>query len=327
MSAAQLAWGILGAGKIAHQYADGLNASDRNTLVAVGSRQISTADAFAAKHQIPRTHGSYDALLADPAVQAIYISLPNSMHHEWTIKALRAGKHVLCEKPMATNLAQLQEMFDEAKRAGRVLAEAFMYRSHPLTHAVHKAVKEGRVGKVRVIRTSFIYSAEKIAGNVRFSSSLAGGSLMDIGCYCLSYSRLMAGSEPESMQGHGHIHESGVDDYAAAVLKFPGDIVATFACGMTVHADNTACVMGDKGYIEVPLPWKPPSSDAVYTLVDSTGSRHTTMVSSHKHLYTPEADDFAASVIDGAPLRVSQAESLGNQHCLDVLRRQIGVAF
>jgi D-xylose 1-dehydrogenase (NADP+, D-xylono-1,5-lactone-forming) len=323
----RLTWGILGTGRIAAKFAAGVNASDRCRLWAVGSRHQDTGGNFAARFAIPTVHPSYEGLLADPAIQAVYVSLPNSLHHEWTLKALRAGKHVLCEKPLATNLAQAQEMFDTARQIGRVLMEAFMYRCHPLTNALQGVIAEGRIGALKMIRTSFLFAAEKVEGNVRFDCALAGGSLMDVGCYCVSYARLFAGAEPQTVAGGGHLHVSGVDDYAAAVLTFPGGIVSSFACGITVKADNTAHLEGTDGYLLVPLPWKPPATDASYTLVDKDGGRHTTLVSANKHLYGLEADAFAAAVLDGAPIPVTQSDSLGNQYCLDILRRQVGVQF
>ena len=147
-----LQWGILGTGNIARQFCVGVNASRRGRLVAVGSRATTTAKAFAMVHGIPSAHGSYDDLLADRSVQAVYISLPNTLHHEWTIKALQAGKHVLCEKPFATSAAQAQEMFDVAQRAGLLLVEAFMYRSHPLTKAYVAAIDSGVIGQVKLIQ-------------------------------------------------------------------------------------------------------------------------------------------------------------------------------
>jgi predicted dehydrogenase len=208
-----------------------------------------------------------------------------------------------------------------------VLVEAFMYRSHPLTHAIQQAVAEGRIGDLKVVRTSFTYAAEKIEGNVRFDAALAGGGLMDVGCYCLSYARLFAQAEPTSLWACGHVHASGVDDYAAGAMAFPNGVVSSFVCGMAARADNTAHLMGSAGYILVPLPWKPPATDAAYTLVDKEGGQRTVRVSANKHLYALEADDFAAAVLEGAPQRVTEADSLGNQRCLDALRRQVGVAF
>lgn len=322
----KLHWAILGTGNIARQFAVGLNNSQRNALVAVGSRGFASAQHFAQTHRITAAYGSYEAALADPTVHAVYISLPNGLHHEWTLKALRAGKHVLCEKPFAANLAQAQEMFAVAAQQGRLLMEAFMYRSHPLTHAVRQAVADGAIGRLCMIRTSFLFSI-KSQTNVRFDPALAGGSLMDVGCYCLNFSRFFAAAEPESLSAIAHLHPSGVDDYVAAHLRFPGDLLASFTCGMTVRADNTASLLGEEGYITIPIPWKPPVIGAEYTLVDAAGTRHTYSVSAGKDLYALEADDFAAAALDQAPLPVTPADTLGNQQALDQLRRQMGLSF
>ena len=238
-------------------------------LAAVASRSADGAAAFASAHpDRPRRTGRTRELLADDAVDAVYVSLPNSLHHEWTVLALQAGKHVLCEKPFASNAAQSEQMFDEAERAGRLVMEAFMYRCHPQTLAVVEAVRRGDIGRLKLIRTSFCYRTTRIAGNVRFDADLAGGALMDVGCYCLSFSRLLAGAEPVEAHATGHVHASGVDDLAAGFLRFPGapggrprrrPVLATFTCGMGVQADNTAYVCGSEGYIEIPVPWKPPA--------------------------------------------------------------------
>jgi len=327
-SSKTLRWGILGTGNIARQFAQGLNAAPaRHTLAAVGSRHGETASAFAKAHSIPTAHSSYADLLADRNIDAVYISLPNSLHHPWTLAALAAGKHVLCEKPIANDTAQAQEMFDAAQRAGLLLAEAFMYRSHPLTHAVQAAVAAGKIGELRIIRTSFLYATNKIADNIRFNTSLGGGSLMDIGCYCLSFSRLFAGAEPTHLHVSAHLHSTGVDDYTAGLLHFPNDILATFTCGMAVRADNTASLLGTAGYIEIPIPWKPPAQNAAFTVVDASGTRLTQVVSVHTELYAMEADDFAATVFNHTPPRVSPEETLGNMRALDEARRQIGLKF
>jgi predicted dehydrogenase len=323
----KLGWGILGTGRIAGQFAVGLNASRRNTLQAVGSRQADTARSFAAAHGITTAHASYEALLADRNVSAVYISLPNALHHEWTLRALAAGKHVLCEKPLAANVAQAEDMFAAAHAHGRVLMEGFMYRSHPLTHAVQRRIAEGAIGRLCVLRLSFVFAAAKVTGSIKFSTELAGGSIMDVGCYCVSYARLLAEAEPVSTTAAAHLHESGVDDYAVGTLEFPGGTLANFACGMTVRADNTAYLLGSDGYIEVPVPWKPPAVDAQYTLVDTAGVRHTKRVTFGTDTYGAEADDFAAAVLDGAAPPVSMADSVGNQRCLDALRRQVGLPF
>lgn len=332
----KLHWGILGTGNIARQFVEGVAHAHRGRVLAVASRDPRTAGDFAAQFNLDRSYGSYDALLDDPAVEAVYVSLPNSLHHEWTIKALQAGKHVLCEKPIAASAQQAQEMFDTAQRCGRVLMEGFMYRCHPLTQRVLEAVRSGAIGPVRLIRTSFCFRARQTQGNIRFSAALAGGSLMDVGCYCLSLSRLVAGCEPDQAHATGHVHESGVDGYAAGALRFPNGILASFACGISVQCDNAAYICGEEGYIKVPVPWKPPVNQARYLIAALPPPRQDPgprvpapprefEVDAHLPLYALEADDFAAAVFDGAAPAVSMQDSIGNMRLLDELRRQVGV--
>ena len=338
----RLRWGILGTGNIARQFADGLlTTAQRSRITAVASRAAEAARTFAQAHgNIPGVHGSYESLLADPTVDAVYNSLPNSLHHAWTIKALRAGKHVLCEKPFAMTRTEAEEMFAEAAKAKRVLVEAFMYRSHPLTHSFIDAVRGGEIGDLKMIRTSFCYRTTRIDGNVRFDRKLGGGGLMDVGCYCINFSRMLAGEEPSEIHASAHFHERGVDDLVVATLKFPSGVCASFTCGMSVHADNTAYVCGTDGYIEVPIPWKPPAQGAVYTIARSTPPkmdlaagapprppRETRTIDAGKELYALEADDFAAAVLDGKPPALTPADTLGNMAVLDEIRRQIGLTF
>jgi predicted dehydrogenase len=339
----RLQWGILGTGNIARQFCVGVNACRRGTLAAVGSRGLGTAMPFAQTHGIPTAHGSYDDLLADRQVQAVYLSLPNSLHREWTIKALEAGKHVLCEKPIATSAAEAQEMFDVADRHERVLVEAFMYRAHPLTHAVMETFRQGEIGALKLIRTSFCYRTRKVAGNIRFDPALAGGALMDIGCYCVNFSRMVVGAEPVSFTALGQRHEgSGVDVVAAGTMLYPDGVVASFTCGMLVQANNAAYICGDEGYIEVPVPWKPPECGAAYSIVRATpprmdaaglraaesqpnmGPRKDFTVDAGMELYGVEADDFAATVLDGKAPMMTAAETVGNMRVLEEMRRQVG---
>ncbi len=330
----RLRWGILGTGNIAKQFAAGVKGARRSEVVAVGSRNAKTASEFAAAQGVGTAHASYDELLANPSVDAIYNSLPNSLHHEWTIKSLKAGKHVLCEKPMAMDLAQTQAMFDAARANQRVLMEAFMYRSHPLTHAVIDAVRAGEIGDLKLIRISFCYRTTRME-NIRFAPELGGGGLMDVGCYCINFSRLFAGAEPVEVHATGHMHQRGVDDVVVANMRFASGIVASFTCGMNVHADNTAYLCGTDGYIEVPIPWKPPVEKATFTIAHSTPPkmdlptappkppREMRYVNAGMELYGLEADDFAAAVLDGRPPVVSEAETVGNMKVLDEMRRQL----
>jgi predicted dehydrogenase len=334
-----LSWGLIGTGNIARQFATGLNLSRRNKLACVGSRSLDSAKSFAQTFSIPQAVGDYQSVIAAPNVDVVYIALPNSLHHQWTIAALRAGKHVLCEKPIAANAAEAQEMFDVAERSGRVLIEAFMYRAHPLTHAVLQRIKDGAVGEVKLIRTSFCYLTRRIEGNIRFDAALSGGALMDIGCYCIDFSRLIAGQEPAEIRVTGRRHAGGVDDIAVGMMSFPSGILASFTCGMNLQADNTAYICGTQGYIEVPVPWKPPAQHAAYTLAHSTPPkmdggdrtppgalpRETQYVDAGADVFGVEADAIAATILDGKPPMMSGADSVGNMRVLDEMRRQLGI--
>lgn len=336
----QLAWGIMGTGNIARQFAACMAGSRRGRIVAVGSRSGESAERFASSFSIPTAYPSYEQLLRDRQVQAVYISVPNSMHHEWTLRSLDAGKHVLCEKPFALNADQAKEMFDCARKAGLVLVEAFMYRSHPQTHEVLKAVRSGRIGTVKLIKTSFCFRIAKVEHNIRFKPELGGGALMDVGCYCLDFARLIAGQEPAKIFATARMHPSGVDECVAGVLSFPGGIQASFVCGLSLQADNTACICGDEGYIEIPWPWKPqkkasfaiahstpPRQDAAPGVTPARPPRQQFDVEAPTELYALEADDFAATVLDGATPAVTPAQTLGNMRVLDEIRRQIGLPF
>ena len=333
----QLPWGILGCGNIARQFAACLPTSLRSTLRAAASRSQATADVFVAPYPAARAYANYDRLLADDAVQAVYIALPNSLHEEWTLKALQSGKHVLCEKPLALNVDQAQRMFDHARQRGLLLAEAFMYRSHPLTDAVLAAIRRGDIGPIRIIRTSFCYRTLNVARNIRFDPTLGGGAIMDVGCYCVHFSHLLAGQEPTDIHAIGNIHPTGVDDAVVATLKFSGGILASFTCSMSAQADNTAHICGQDGYIEIPIPWKP-GKRSTYVLGYSTPPRmdgnlppppprQTITVDSNLDLYAHEADEFAAAIFDQKPPRITPADTLANMRVLDEIRRQIGLAF
>ncbi|MGH7177373.1 MAG: Gfo/Idh/MocA family protein [Tepidisphaeraceae bacterium] len=334
---ATLGFGILGTGNIANQFAMGIATSVRTRTVAVGSRSVDSARAFADRFGIQKVHGSYGSLLSDQEVDAVYLSLPNSMHHEWTIRSLRAGKHVLCEKPLAVTAAQGREMFEEARRAGRTLVEAFMYVSHPQTRAIIDAVRGGTIGELRLIRTSFCYRTTRVDGNIRFDPAMAGGATMDVGCYCVHFSRMVAGAEPDSVHAVSQLHESGVDLTTTGVLHFPAGVVASFVCGMGVQCDNTAHVCGTEGYIEIPWPWKPLKT-ATYTIAHSApprqdkgltapSPRREMTITAARGLYALEADDFAAAVLDGAPPALTESNTLGNLRVMDEIRRQIGAKY
>lgn len=332
----KLRWGILGTGNIAKQFATGVCASESGVLAAVGSRTATSADAFAKQFEVPVALGSYDALIQDKSYDALYVSLPNTMHHEWTLKALRAGKHVLCEKPISVSVAEAQEMFAVAQQTSRVLIEAFMYRAHPQTIAAIDAVRSGAIGTPRLIRTSFCYRTKKIDGNIRFNPSLAGGALMDIGCYCISFSRLVAGGEPTQIEAIGVKGEQGVDISVSAQMKFAGDVLATFTCAMNTQADNAAHICGDEGYLTIPVPWKPPPSKGVVLIERQTPPKQDgapaqrpaserITIDDARDVYAVEADAFADVVAGKRQPFVLPAESVGNMLVIERIRSLIGM--
>jgi predicted dehydrogenase len=315
-----LRWGILGTGGIAGKFADQLPQSELARLVAVGSRSESAACDFAGPRGA-KAYGSYDAMLADPDLEAVYVSLPNALHCQWTIRALEAGRHVLCEKPIAASFAEAEAMFAAAERSGRLLVEAFMYRCHPAVRQVIRMVREGAIGRVKLIRTHFTFNRPDDPRDVRYQRRLAGGSLMDVGCYCVNFARALACGEPISMHACAHRHPAGVDDYAAGTLEFEGGVLCGFTCGMTVAADRTTFVCGSDGYLAIDTPW---FSDGTFRVVKAEDARTITRKALLGH-YALEAEAFRAAVQDGAEPFVSKQDSLGNMRVLDELRRQIGL--
>ncbi len=335
-----LRFGVLGTGNIAGQFAQGTAAAQRCKVTAVGSRSLESARVFATKYQIASAHGSYEALLHDDNIDAVYVSLPNCLHHEWTIKALQAGKHVLCEKPLAMNQTQAREMFDAARQHQRVLIEAFMYLCHPLTHAWLTKIREGAIGRVKFVRAGFCYFASKEQGNVRFDKQLGGGVLMDVGCYCLSVARLLGEGDPTYLEATAQFDDHGVDVLTAGTLHFHNGVMASFHCGMKVHADNTLMISGDKGCLLVPIPWKPPMQGATFTIMQSIPPKmdggtsqappsgpQTISIDAGKPLYGLEADAFADCVLDGVQPFVTAEQSMGHMRMLDTLREKIGLRW
>jgi predicted dehydrogenase len=244
-------WGILSTARINRLVLAGAEQTDRAEIAAVASRGAERAAAYAEEHGIHRAHGSYEALLADPSIEAVYISLPNSLHHPWTMNALRAGKHVLVEKPYSRRAGDVVEAFGEAKRRGLVLSEAFMWRHNPQTARLLELLPE--IGELQTIRTSFSFHLSE-AANVRLRPELDGGSLMDVGCYCISGARLVAGEEPERAYGEQVIGKTGVDVRFNGVLRFPSGVVAQITSAFTTeHMQLEA--MGTKGSLSIADPW------------------------------------------------------------------------
>lgn len=311
-------WGILSTARIAQRIVDGARLSETAQIVAVGSRDLARAQAYASEHAIPRAHSSYEDLLADPEVDAVYVPLPNSMHVPWSVRALEAGKHVLCEKPLSRYPARVDEAFDAASRAGRVLMEAFMWRFHQQTDELVRLVRSGTIGEVRLVRTAFGFGGIH-PDNVRLQTELEGGALMDVGCYCVSALRLLCG-EPLRVSGEQVDGGNGVDIRFAGVMRFEGDVLGSFDCGMDVFRRNSIEVVGSTGQISVPSPWQTPLGAAI--LITRDGQEEPELVVPESvDPYARELDEVAAAIEHGTTPRLDRTESLGQARAIDALYR------
>ena len=335
----KLRWGIIGTGGIAKKFAAALAEAETGELVAVGSRAQGTADAFGEAFAVPRRYATYERLLADDEVDAIYNSLPNHLHLEWTVAAARAGKHVLCEKPLTINAAEAERMFAEVEETGVFLMEAFMYRCHPQTDKLVTLIRDGAIGEVRVVQAAFGYDmgdSDRAYQNIRLRNDVCGGSIMDVGCYTISMARLIAGAalglsvpaEPESLCGVAHIGERGrVDEWAAAVAKFPNGIVANLTCASRARVNSAVHVWGSQGNIEVPIPWNPPVGEIILTR--SGKDAEVIDTPAYANSYALEADVVARSLSgrEAAYPCMTWEDSLNNMVALDRWRASVGLVF
>jgi xylose dehydrogenase (NAD/NADP) len=246
-------WGVISTALINEKVLAGAALSDEVEVVAVASRDQERAGAYAREHGIPRAHGSYEALLADPEVEAVYISLPNSLHCEWSLNALEAGKHVLCEKPMSRRPEEVKAVFDAAESNDRFCMEAFMWRHNPQTRRLTELVRDGAIGEVRLVRAAFSFQLTDL-GNVRMRPELEGGGLMDVGCYCVSGTRLLGG-DPVRVSGQQVVGSTGVDVRFTAMLSFPGEVFGLFHCALDLPDRSELELIGSEGVISVSDPW------------------------------------------------------------------------
>jgi predicted dehydrogenase len=308
-------WGILSTARIAGRIVDGARLAEGAEIVAVGSRDLARAQAYADEHGIARAHGSYEGLLDDPDVDAVYVPLPNSLHVEWTVRALEAGKHVLCEKPMARDPAQVDAAFDAAERAGRVLMEAFMWRFHPQTEELVRLVRSGAAGELRFVRAAFGFNLPWLE-NVRWDPALEGGALMDVGCYGLSALRLICDAEPERVYGE-QVMTNGVDARFAGVLRFPGGVLGAFDCGMDVARRNHIEVVGSEATIHVPSPWQAPEPLILVTR-DGEPER---IVPEAVDPYARELEEMGRAIAGGESPRLGREDALGQARAIAALYR------
>ena len=307
--------GILSTAKINDAILGGARESAGAEVVAVASRDRGRAEAYAAEKGIPRAHGSYEDLLADEAVEAVYVPLPNSMHLPWSERALAAGKHVLCEKPLSPRAAEVEAAFDAAERAGRILMEAFMWRYHPATETVVSLLADGAIGELRVVRAAFGFTLDPAADNVRWSSELEGGALMDVGCYCVSALRLLAG-EPERVSAELVAGGDGVDGRLAGVLRFGGDVLGTFDCAFDVPYRAGVEVVGSTGTIVSLDPWHGRTPGVRILRPDSEPEEVAVEAADP---YARELDDLARAVREGGEPQLGRADAVGQARTIEAL--------
>lgn len=337
---ARLRWGILATGGIARKFASQLPQSLTGRLVAVGSRTRDRARRFAAEFGAPRAHGSYEALLADPTVEAVYVATPHPQHREWVERAAAAGKHILCEKPLALNLTDAAAMLRAARRHGVFLMEAFMYRCHPQTAAIIELLQAGAIGRLQRIEARFHLDRTFDPAHRLFNRELGGGSILDLGCYPVSFSRRMAGAalgadsaEPTRFAAAGRIHPaSRTDEFATLWLRFPNGVEAHVSCGTIGPLVAYARLQGSAGTLEVPAPWAPgygglPEWVRVRRADNPKPAR--IHCRSQRSVYALEADVAGEAIRRGAheASEMSWSDTIGNHAVLDRWRREVGVVY
>ena len=309
-----LRWGLLGTARINRAIIPAIRASARSTLHAVASRSDDRARLYAGQWEIPVAHGSYESLLADQHVDAVYIPLPNHLHVEWTLRAVAAGKHVLCEKPMALASGDVDRIAQAAAARRVVVTEGFMYRHHPLTGAVVSRVRAGAIGRLRAIRGAFTFALTR-PDDVRLVPEWGGGSLWDVGCYPVSFARLLAG-EPVAVSAQAVRHPTGIDMALAATLLFADDVIAVVDCGFGAHFRTFMELAGTDGTMLIETPFKPPV-DASLRL--TRGEVVETVTVPGEPLYLGEVADLEAAALDGRAPRVSLDDTRGNVAALVAL--------
>ena len=331
-----LNWGIIGTGRIAHVFAEGIAKSNTSTLVAVGSRTEAAAEAFGETWHVRHRYGSYTELLKNSDVQAVYISTPHPLHAEWAIKAAEAGKHILCEKPLTLNYAQAQAVIEAARKNNVFLMEAFMYRCHPQTEKLVELIRSGIIGQIRVIQATFSFRSEDDPDSRLLNNALGGGGILDVGGYCASITRLIAGaaigqrfSNPERVVGTGYVGETHVDEYAVASLSFPGGIIAELFSGVRVNGGSKVHIYGTEGSIFVPSPFTPGSGETLSIRVKKEGGKEAQdiFIENNTNLYALEADTVARYIAERQAPAMNWEDTLGNMRTLDLWREAVGVMY
>lgn len=319
MEQRKLRWGILGCAGIAKRAViPGTKQSETGVVAAIASRDESKAIQTAQELGIPVAYGSYEALLSDDSIDAIYIPLPNHLHKEWTIKAAEAGKHVLCEKPIGLNAEEAAEMKAACDKAGVKLAEAFMHRHHPRYAMIKEIIKSGEIGQVRGIHGAFTFNSSQNKGNVRFNEFMGGGSLYDVGVYPISSARYILEQEPEAATVHAFFspEHDNVDMMASGIIEFPGGVALTFDCGMWAAGRNTLEILGTDGRIEVPCAYVSRQNEEDHFFVTVKGERREVQVP-YVNQYSLQADNFGRSILEEASQLFDGSDAVLNMKVVD----------
>lgn len=323
--AEKLNWGVMGNANIARVCVIPAIQKSRNGVVrALASRTPDKAAEVVQKNHIDQLYDDYNDLIDDSAIEAIYIPLPNHLHCRWSLAALSAGKHVLCEKPLACNAGEAKEMMMAAQQADRLLMEAFMYRFHPRSREVHRLVQSGRIGPARLVRSAFCYRMAEPdyenPDNARLRKDMGGGALLDVGCYGVSIARWLLNAEPIRVQCHADYHPGGIDVHTAGILTFEGHRFATVEASMIAGLQQTYSVVGENGVIDLPhdafVPWE---KDALYTLRENDADSAAPTVVPGADEYQLMVEHFADAVRAGGPLEFSTKDSIDNMYVLDAL--------
>ena len=303
-----LNWGLLSTARINRALIPPLQVSKRNHLLAVGSRSQASADAYAKEKKIERAYGSYESLLADPDIDVLYNSLPNHLHAEWTIKAVEAGKHVLCEKPIALSVDEVDAIKSAAHKHGRIVAEAFMYRHHPQTLKVQEIVRSGSLGTLKLIRGSYSYVNSR-EDDVRFNLEMGGGSIWDVGCYPISYARTVVGEAPLEVFGWQVTGQTGIDDTFVGQMRFRDDVIAQFDSSFVIPYHVFMEIIGSEGTLNIPHPFKPGVNEKIYITREE---KTETITVKGQELYLGEVEDMADAILLGKDSLVSLDDSRMN---------------
>jgi predicted dehydrogenase len=323
-----LTWGVLGTGRMAARFVTQVQNLPGHRFVACGSRSLEAATAFATSFNIGNVYGTYGDVLRDEAVEIVYVCLPTNLHREWSIRAVTAGKHVLCEKPLTVNYTEAEAVVAAARTNDVFLMEAFMYRCHPQMTRLIEVLRDGRIGDIRLIQASFSYDMGYQPLNIRMQNALAGGATLDVGGYPVSAARLIAGEEPVECKAVARIGpKSRVDEITGIVLGFPSGIVANLTCGMQVAVEQAVTVYGSKGRVHVPSPWfGVPEAKLVISSADGSVSEEVVDVGGAP-IFALEAEHVRRYLDAREAPAMLWHDSLGNMAVLDGLRNSIGLHF